>query len=372
MQCHQVEDLISAYIDGELEDSEKQYIQQHVVYCRDCARLFNGILTINKALEMPDDFAVPVELTEKLERTVNEKFVVLLNEGNTVGSKQAFPLDKGQEPTLDDRMEPFGADGYSMVKDLAKEDALADEKPTRTRFALLLKLASAFTIIVIAVAITIAGGLYFSDMQPAESEGFVLKEKPDDPTTEDLLKAVPKDSSLEPDQIPFFPGGLMVSGEPSKEDIELLAAKLQQAAEKDLIAEAAKELKIDAPLEAIKDAVMIRPNYKPADPSQSLGLIALVNVDVKINDAIDESLAYDLSTLLIYKLWRLDSRLIPSHGERLPWLEGKPRVPMEIIIELNNARTKYMHKQDPTGSITEIYRMEDGTEKVFKNGELVE
>jgi len=220
------------------------------------------------------------------------------------------------------------------------------------------------------VVSTAAAGLFLlSDMKSADGEGFHLKESKDKLSRNDLPMRPQKAGDL-----PLFPGSIIIKGNPNESKVEVSTARLQAVAENSVIQEVVDELGITVSVEEIKKAVVIRPLFSPEDSAakEAATRSVAISVDIMITETIDDSLAYDLSAMLLYKLSKTSSEFIPMVSARPPWLENKPLVPMDILIELNNAHDKYMSELQPNGTIESIYHMEDGTKKVFINGEPVE
>ncbi|MHB1456960.1 MAG: anti-sigma factor family protein, partial [Armatimonadota bacterium] len=55
MSCHEIETLLSEYIDGELRDNDAEFIRCHIAKCDNCAKLINDLRTVSKiTASIPD------------------------------------------------------------------------------------------------------------------------------------------------------------------------------------------------------------------------------------------------------------------------------------------------------------------------------
>ncbi|HZD59771.1 MAG TPA: zf-HC2 domain-containing protein [Anaerolineae bacterium] len=67
-----IENLLSAYTDGELKNREYQIVNSHIKGCKGCLRRLSQINAITNALSMPEDFDVPDGLAQKLDRLATQ------------------------------------------------------------------------------------------------------------------------------------------------------------------------------------------------------------------------------------------------------------------------------------------------------------
>lgn len=72
MHCDQMEELIAAYADGELQGEQKQQLEAHLAECPHCAELYREYLAISKALAGCEKRA-PEDLCDKVMQTIREQ-----------------------------------------------------------------------------------------------------------------------------------------------------------------------------------------------------------------------------------------------------------------------------------------------------------
>ncbi len=72
MHCDQMEELIAAYADGELQGEQKQQLEQHLAECPHCAELYREYLAMNEALACCEKRA-PEDLCDKVMQTIHEQ-----------------------------------------------------------------------------------------------------------------------------------------------------------------------------------------------------------------------------------------------------------------------------------------------------------
>lgn len=83
MRCRQVEDLLSAYIDDELEDGENNTVLEHIQACPDCQGVLKSMTIIKLSLQMPSDFDVSNELAGSLD-VIAERYSKVYSENDQV------------------------------------------------------------------------------------------------------------------------------------------------------------------------------------------------------------------------------------------------------------------------------------------------
>lgn len=66
MNCEWVRDSISAYLDGELSESQKEMVDIHLLDCPDCKAEFNRFLIAWDSLELWEDKQPPLYLKEAI------------------------------------------------------------------------------------------------------------------------------------------------------------------------------------------------------------------------------------------------------------------------------------------------------------------
>lgn len=72
MHCDQMEELIAAYADGELQGEQKQQLESHLAECPHCADLYREYLAMNEALAGCEKRA-PEDLCDKVMQTIHEQ-----------------------------------------------------------------------------------------------------------------------------------------------------------------------------------------------------------------------------------------------------------------------------------------------------------
>jgi anti-sigma factor RsiW len=73
MECNQMREMISAYVDGELDAAQRKEAERHLVNCAGCSQVFQSISALTTA--MRDDtllYNVPGALRKKIESLVNK------------------------------------------------------------------------------------------------------------------------------------------------------------------------------------------------------------------------------------------------------------------------------------------------------------
>jgi anti-sigma factor (TIGR02949 family) len=66
MDCQEVRDLLNPYEDGELPDSERSAIAQHVGECQECAAALTGLQALRRRIDEAGTFAVPTGMRERV------------------------------------------------------------------------------------------------------------------------------------------------------------------------------------------------------------------------------------------------------------------------------------------------------------------
>lgn len=75
MHCDQMEELIAAYADGELQGEQKQQLEAHLAECPHCADLYREYLALNEALACCEKRA-PEDLCDKVMQTIHQQNAV--------------------------------------------------------------------------------------------------------------------------------------------------------------------------------------------------------------------------------------------------------------------------------------------------------
>lgn len=66
MACDKIEELLTAYADGELGPDERAVVERHLEACPDCAGLLAALRTADAALARFPEVEPPADLSEKL------------------------------------------------------------------------------------------------------------------------------------------------------------------------------------------------------------------------------------------------------------------------------------------------------------------
>jgi predicted anti-sigma-YlaC factor YlaD len=78
MNCHTVQNFISAFIDCELDSEIKREIRRHLFSCPDCNAVYQGLQNIKKCLENLDEPALTIDPVHQLfERLEVEKHMLI-------------------------------------------------------------------------------------------------------------------------------------------------------------------------------------------------------------------------------------------------------------------------------------------------------
>ncbi|OIO85546.1 MAG: hypothetical protein COW32_09810 [Candidatus Aquicultor secundus] len=141
MRCRQVEDLLSAYIDDELENGERKAILEHVQACPNCQKTLNSMTVIKQALQMPGGFDVSNELAGKL-GAITQHFSKAYSDSQK-GEFLSRPFE-GSQDMLDDTTK------LQSIKVQRERKTLKQKKSHRVHAAL--KIASSLAVIVLSVA----------------------------------------------------------------------------------------------------------------------------------------------------------------------------------------------------------------------------
>jgi len=70
ISCKAIQELMSSYIDGELQDIEKEIINSHTANCAVCRAEFNQIKLLDWNLRFEDKIEIPDELAKLREQTI--------------------------------------------------------------------------------------------------------------------------------------------------------------------------------------------------------------------------------------------------------------------------------------------------------------
>ncbi len=77
MNCDKCADLISAYIDGELDKASSQAVKEHLDSCTECEQLYRDLSALSETASLFADVAVPDELISRVMSSVgNSKLTV--------------------------------------------------------------------------------------------------------------------------------------------------------------------------------------------------------------------------------------------------------------------------------------------------------
>ncbi|HZD60240.1 MAG TPA: zf-HC2 domain-containing protein [Anaerolineae bacterium] len=90
MQCYQVEENLSAYLDGELKSVEHQEIVEHLKVCHSCAKILDDFSSLEPILVIPQKFNVPADLAQRLEHALDNEFERVYGDAKTLISNLSF------------------------------------------------------------------------------------------------------------------------------------------------------------------------------------------------------------------------------------------------------------------------------------------
>ncbi|MCY9669857.1 zf-HC2 domain-containing protein [Paenibacillus alginolyticus] len=66
------DDILSAYIDNELNDDENRILEEHLAYCEQCQTLYEDLLHLKfQASSAFQDFEAPVDLEQRIMNEIN-------------------------------------------------------------------------------------------------------------------------------------------------------------------------------------------------------------------------------------------------------------------------------------------------------------
>lgn len=85
MNCSEVENQLSAYIDQELNETERQAVAKHVSLCQDCLGKLKAMQSASLMIKGLEELDVPAELSERLRQIAN-----------TAGSKELIAPNPAQ------------------------------------------------------------------------------------------------------------------------------------------------------------------------------------------------------------------------------------------------------------------------------------
>ena len=73
IHCHDVEDLLGDYVDGEMPASLKERVDDHIAQCEDCSEALGSYqMVIDLAREISNP-PTPIEVKNRLRRKLNEQ-----------------------------------------------------------------------------------------------------------------------------------------------------------------------------------------------------------------------------------------------------------------------------------------------------------
>lgn len=87
MTCRQVRELLSSYLDDELEPQKRHLVQEHVRKCVACRKILDELLTIKRALGSLPEIEPPLELHDKIMRAIKIKKLKTARLGQGLFSK---------------------------------------------------------------------------------------------------------------------------------------------------------------------------------------------------------------------------------------------------------------------------------------------
>jgi len=85
--CRQVRELLSSYLDDELEPQKRHLVQEHVRKCAACRKILDELLTVKRALGSLPEIEPPSELHEKIMRAIKVKKLRAARLGRRLFSK---------------------------------------------------------------------------------------------------------------------------------------------------------------------------------------------------------------------------------------------------------------------------------------------
>lgn len=62
MGCRRIQSLLSAYSDRELSNKEQQTVRQHLAFCTECQKEYEGILNLKRALDNLEEIELPNDI----------------------------------------------------------------------------------------------------------------------------------------------------------------------------------------------------------------------------------------------------------------------------------------------------------------------